>query len=181
MKRLWQQLKDDLRELAHASPMKPTQAEVLLSDLFQVLALQRLRERARRYRLPLVNHLLRRATTVIYGLEVGNEVSLGDGVAFVHPIANVIGGNARVGHRVRFMGCVTIGTAKDNGYPVIEDDVLLGAGARVLGPVTVGRGAIIGANAVVLRDVPAGATVTGVPGVCREPSKPAVELAPKVG
>jgi serine acetyltransferase len=179
MKRLWQQLKDDLRELQHAAPLKPTTAQVLGSDLFQVLVLQRVRERARRHRLPLVNHLLRRVTTVIYGLEVGNDVSLGDGVAFVHPIANVVGGNARVGNRVRFMGGVTVGTAKDNGYPVIEDDVLLGAGARVLGPITVGRGAIVGANAVVLHDVPPGATVTGVPGVCREVKT--VRLAPKVG
>ena len=48
--------------------------------------------------------------------------------------------------------------------PVIEDDVQIGAGAKVLGPIRVGRGAVIGANAVVLHDVPPGAVVVGIPG-----------------
>jgi serine O-acetyltransferase len=61
------------------------------------------------------------------------------------------------------MGNNTIGTAKDNGCPIIEDDVTVGCGARVLGPIRVGRGATIGANAVVLHDVPPGATVVGAP------------------
>jgi serine O-acetyltransferase len=75
----------------------------------------------------------------------------------------VVGGTARVGDRVKFMGNNTVGTAKDNGYPVIEDDVLIGAGARLLGPIRVGAGAIIGANAVVLEDVPPGALAVGIP------------------
>jgi serine O-acetyltransferase len=175
MKNILRQLMDDVRELGRAAPERPTRNQVLASDLFQVLVLQRLRERARQYRVPLVNHLLRRVSTVVYGLEIGNQVVLGDGVSFVHPIANVIGGDARVGDRVRFMGNVTVGTAKDNGYPVIEDDVVLGAGARILGPIVVGRGAVIGANAVVLRDVPPGAVVTGVPGVARTVTRVAPE------
>jgi serine O-acetyltransferase len=61
------------------------------------------------------------------------------------------------------MGSNTVGTARDNGHPVIEDDVLLGAGARVLGPVRVGRNAVIGANAVVLSDIPADSVAVGVP------------------
>jgi serine O-acetyltransferase len=58
-------------------------------------------------------------------------------------------------------------------HPTIGDGVLIGAGARVLGPVTVGAGAQIGANSVVVKDVPAGAVVMGVPGVVRRPSTPA--------
>lgn len=137
-------------------------------DGFQMLVIQRLRTAARRHRVPLANHLLRRFTSVVYGAEIGNHVTLGDGVNFIHPMAIVIGGDAVVGARVRFMGCNTVGSAKDNGYPVIEDDVMVGAGARILGPIRVGRGAVIGANAVVLHDVPAGAVVTGVPGVIHE-------------
>jgi serine O-acetyltransferase len=141
--------------------------EVATNDSFQLLALWRCREGARRYHVPGANHLLRRAMTAIYGLEVGNQVTLGPGIDFVHPVGIVIGGDAKIGARVRFMGSNTVGTAKENGYPVIEDDVVLGAGARVLGPIRIGKGAIIGANAVVLSDVPPGAVVTGVPGVVR--------------
>jgi serine O-acetyltransferase len=153
---------------------------VLATDGFQVLVLQRLRERARRYRVPLANHLLRRLTTAAFGVEIGNDVTLGEGVNFIHTQAVVIGGDAQVGARVRFMGSNTVGTAKENGYPVIEDDVLVGAGARILGPVRVGRGAVIGANAVVVSDVPPGAVVTGVPGVVRArgPSNGASEGPP---
>jgi serine O-acetyltransferase len=134
-----------------------------------LLALTRLRESIRQTRLPLpgANHLLRRAQTIVYGLEIGNEVSLGEGIDFVHPIGIVIGGNAIIGNRVRFMGNNTVGTAKENGYPTIEDDVTIGAGARILGPITIGRGSVIGANAVVVRDVPPDSVVTGIPGVAR--------------
>mgnify|MGYP002348175980 CR=1 FL=1 len=175
---LWKQLLTDARELTLANTRgeraSPSHAE-FVSDGYQILVLQRLRERCRRLRVPLANHLLRRVSTAVFGIEIGNEVTLGEGVSFVHPIAVVIGGDSKIGNRVRFMGSNTIGTAKDNGYPIIEDDVVLGVGARVLGPVRVGRGAVVGANAVVLHDVPAGAVVTGIPAQVRH-LKPAAAL-----
>jgi serine O-acetyltransferase len=135
----------------------------VLYDGYAVLAMNRTRELARRWYVPGVNRALRLAQMAIYGIEIGKEVQLGEGVVFVHTLGTVIGGDARIGDRVRVMGGVTIGTAKDNGYPRIGDDVTIGAGARILGPVTVGDGAVIGANAVVLTDVPAGAVAVGVP------------------
>lgn len=137
--------------------------ETVANDSFQILFLTRVRERARRFHVPGVNHVLRRVQTVVYGLEIGNNVTIGEGVWFVHPIGTVVGGDARVGSRVKFMGNNTVGTVRDNGCPTIEDDVTVGAGARILGPVRVGAGAVIGANAVVIEDVPAGATVVGIP------------------
>jgi serine O-acetyltransferase len=171
----FRQLAQDAQQLARANAKHgiPVASqifrEVATTDGFQLLTLQRLRERARG-KIPGLNHLLRRTMTVVYGLEIGNDVTLGEGVSFVHPIGIVIGGDAVIGNRVRFMGSNTVGTAKDNGYPIIEDDVTIGAGARILGPIRIGRGAVIGANAVVVRDVPAGATVVGVPGVIRLPA-----------
>jgi len=174
---LLRQLIKDAVELTRARGLGKTPEpknvvrQVATNDSFQLLTLVRLRERARRYHVPGLNHVLRRVMTAVYGLEVGNEVKLGDGIDFVHPVGIVIGGDARVGDRVRFMGSNTVGTAKENGYPTIEDDVTIGAGARILGPIRVGRGSTIGANAVVIRDVPEGAIVTGIPGVARMPKE----------
>lgn len=70
----------------------------------------------------------------------------------------------KIGNRVKVSQNVTLGGRSGHlDVPVIEDDVEIGAGACVLGPIRVGAGAKIGANAVVLRDVPAGAIVVGIP------------------
>jgi serine O-acetyltransferase len=138
-------------------------AKTMLLDSFAVMALTRAREAARRYHVPGVNRLLRLTQMTIYGTEIGKDVTLGHGVYLVHTLGVVIGGHARVGKRVRFMGNNTVGTAKDNGWPIIEDDVTVGAGARILGPIRIGAGAQIGANAVVISDIPRGAVAVGIP------------------
>lgn len=157
----------DAHELRIAAKCGPGLAElawtVIYTDSFRLLVLQRARETARRLGIPLVNTLLRMTQQVYAGIEIGNGVEIGEGVYFVHPVGVVIGGDAKVGKRVRFYGSNTVGTAKDDGYPVIGDDVYVGAGARILGPIHVGARARIGANAVVLCDVPDDAVAVGVP------------------
>ena len=94
-------------------------------------------------------------------------------ILLAHPYGIVIHGDTVIGHRVTIMQQVTLG-AKDRGVhaaPVIEDDVYIGAGAKVLGAVRVGRGAIIGANAVVTRDVPPHCTVVGANRIVRTPPR----------
>ncbi|MCL2725846.1 MAG: serine acetyltransferase [Polyangiaceae bacterium] len=135
----------------------------MVQDGYAVLAAHRLRVLARRRHIPGANRVLRLFQTVLYSIEIGNEVELGEGVNFDHTLGIVIGGDSKIGARVKFLGNNTVGTAKDNGYPIIEDDVIVGCGARILGPIRIGRGAFIGANAVVLTDVPAGAIVGGIP------------------
>ena len=144
---------------------------VVLQDSYAVMVLTRARETARRWHLPGVNRMLRLAQIALFGVEVGKDVEMGPGVLLVHTVGTVIGGDARVGARVRLMGNNTIGTARDDGYPIIEDDVVVGAGARILGPVRIGRRARIGANAVVLCDVPAGALAVGVPAEVQPPPR----------
>lgn len=154
----FRQLATDAIELARAERHIRAR-DSIASDSFAVLALFRARQIRRRWRIPGASHALRLATTMVYAIEIDNEVTLGDGVSFVHTLGTVIGGSTRVG----FMGNNTVGTAKENGYPVLEDDVVVGAGACILGPVRVGARAVIGANAVVVHDVLAGAVVAGVP------------------
>jgi len=107
---------------------------VLHTDSFPVMLIQRAREAAKQWRIPLVNRVFRYVQTGFFGIELGKDVELGEGVYFVHTVGTVIGGDARVGARVRFMGNNTVGTAKDNGYPTLEEDVEVGVGARILGP-----------------------------------------------
>lgn len=91
-----------------------------------------------------------------------------------HPYGIVIHSGAVIGSRVTVMQQVTIGTKDpgDNAAPVIEDNVYIGAGAKVLGGIRVGRGAIVGANAVVTRDVPSYCTVVGANRILHAPARP---------
>jgi serine O-acetyltransferase len=181
--RTWpvQRLLDDAAALRQAARFsldaRGLARAVLTTDSFRILVMQRLREAARRAHVPLVNTALRIAQQVYAGVEIGKDVTLGDGVYFVHPVGVVIGGDARVGDRVRFYGSNTVGTAKDDGYPVIEDDVWIGAGARILGPVRIGARARIGANAVVLTDVPPDHVAVGVPARVLSSEERHVDLA----
>ena len=136
---------------------------VATTDGYRILVMNRVREAARKFHVPLVNAVLRSAQQAMAGIEIGKDVTLGEGVYFVHPVGVVIGGDSKIGDRVRFYGSNTIGTASDNGYPVIEDDVWIGAGTRILGPVRVGARSRIGANAVVLTDIPPDSVAVGIP------------------
>ena len=99
-----------------------------------------------------------------------------------HGSGLVVGETAVIGNRVSILQCVTLGdTGKQHGdrHPKIGDDVLISAGAKILGNITVGEGAIVGAGSVVLKDVPAHTTAAGVPArVVGTPSSdsPALEM-----
>lgn len=158
----------DAIEMTRASgpvTLRSLLSTVAFTDSYAVMVMTRTREAARRLHVPGVNRLLRLTQIALYGVELGKDIVLGEGVYLVHTVGTVIGGSTRIGARVRLLGNNTIGTAKDNGCPIIEDDVVIGCGARILGPVRIGARAQIGANAVVLCDVPADCVAVGVPAV----------------
>lgn len=156
----------DAREMGVAARLGSGRRQALRmmrTDAFYLLLFVRLRRFCRRFHIPVMNRVLRTLQMVFGGIEIGDQVTLGDGVYFIHSLGTVVGGTSRVGNRVRFMGNNTIGTARDNGCPTIGDDVEIGAGARILGPVHVGARAVIGANAVVLSNLPADCVAVGAP------------------
>lgn len=104
---------------------------------------------------------------LITGIEIHPGATLGEAILIDHGMGVVIGETAEVGNRVTIYHGTTLGgTGKDKGkrHPTVLDDVIIGAGAKILGPITIGTKAKIGANAVVLKDVASGATVVGVAG-----------------
>lgn len=118
-----------------------------------------------RARVPLLPRLLCAVNRIVFAAVVPPGAQLGRGVLLGYKgLGIVIHRRAVIGDRANIGAHVTIGGRGDyQGVPVIEDDVLIGTGAKILAPVRVGKGARIGANAVVLHDVPAGATAVGVP------------------
>jgi serine O-acetyltransferase len=116
--------------------------------------------------------LLSHFSRMFTGIEIHPGAKLGRRVFIDHGSGVVIGETAEVGDDVLiYMGVVLGGTAleKTKRHPTVENDVVIGSGAAVLGPITIGRGAKIGAGSVVIRPVPAGATVVGVPARIAEP------------
>jgi serine O-acetyltransferase len=116
-------------------------------------------------RVPLLPRLLTSINRLVFATQLPAETQLGRDVKLnysglgtvIHPRA-VIGSHVEIGP-----GVVIGGRSEIWEVPVIEDHVQIGVGAKVLGPVRVGCGAVIGANAVVLHDVPPGAVVVGIP------------------
>ena len=101
------------------------------------------------------------------GCDISSETAIGGGLRIVHAMDIVIGPGTRIGRDLVIFNGVTLGnrlgTHGENGMPQIGDRVLIGAGAKIIGPVTIGDDARIGAGAIVLIDVPAGATAAGNP------------------
>jgi serine O-acetyltransferase len=104
---------------------------------------------------------------MVTGVEIHPAARIGESFFIDHGSGVVIGETTEIGDRVTLYQGVTLGgTGFQRGkrHPTVGDDVTLGAGAKLLGPIAVGDGAKVGANTVVLEDVPAGATVVGNPG-----------------
>ena len=101
-----------------------------------------------------------------FGIDIHPAARFGHGIMLDHATGLVVGETAVVGNRVSILQSVTLGgTGKEDGdrHPKIGDDVLISAGAKILGNIHVGEGAKVGAGSVVLQDVPAHTTVAGVP------------------
>jgi serine O-acetyltransferase len=125
-------------------------------------ALFRLASWFKKQHIPFFPGLLQRLNYVLFGLEIPSGADIGGGLYIAHPIGTVIMPR-RIGRNCSIIAAVTIGMRSEWAFPDIGDNVFIGAGARVLGGIRVGNGAVVGANAVVIHDVPDGATVVGIP------------------
>lgn len=118
-------------------------------------------------RVPFIPRFLSQITRMLTGIEIHPGAVIGRGLFIDHGMGVVVGETAIIGNNVTLFQGVTLGgTGKETGkrHPTIEDNVVVGTGAKVLGNICVGANSYVGANAVVLRDVPPNSTVVGVPG-----------------
>ncbi|MFL5822920.1 MAG: serine acetyltransferase [Solirubrobacteraceae bacterium] len=135
----------------------------LVSDAFLAQACYRAKARLQSLGVPLVPRMLHRLAMISAQVSIGDPVVVSPGVYIVHGHV-VIDGLVEIGRGVVISPFVTIGLrAGDVRGPVVEDNVSIGTGAKLIGPIRVGGGARVGAGAVVVHDVPPGATVVGVP------------------
>jgi len=164
---VFRRLKEDVATVFEKDPAARGVLEVLLCypGMHAVWA-HRVGHRLWRHKLCFFARLLSHLARLLTGVEIHPGAEIGRRLFIDHGMGVVIGETAAIGDDVlMYQGVVLGGTSleKHKRHPTVEDGVVIGAGAVVLGPITVGRGARVGAGSVVVKPVPAGATVVGVP------------------
>ena len=142
--------------------------EVLLTySGLHAIVCYRIAHALERMKIPVLPRLIMTVAHWLTGIEIHPAATIGRGLFIDHGTGVVIGETAVLGDNVTLFQGVTLGgTGKERGkrHPTIGNNVVIGAGAKVLGNITIGNDSMIGANAVVVRDVPDHSTVVGVPG-----------------
>ncbi len=140
--------------------------KVLFSDGTSAMVLYRIAGFFRRIHLSPIGWLFLELNKFLNGCVIGRNASFEEGFVIMHSQGVVINASVRGGKNIVVESGVVIGAAK-NGLPVevpiLKDNIFIGSGAKILGGITVGNNVKIGANAVVVKDVPDGATVVGIP------------------
>lgn len=190
---MWQQLREDVQSVFHRDPAARTTLEVVLNyPGLHAVIFHRIAHRLWQRRLKLLARLLSTFSRWLTGIEIHPGATIGRRFFIDHGMGVVIGETAEVGDDVTLYHGVTLGGTswqKGKRHPTLEDGVVVGAGAKVLGPIIIGVGARVGSNAVVTKAVPADATVVGIPGriICKrgdadcEREEQRRELARKMG
>jgi serine O-acetyltransferase len=165
---MFTRLKEDIAVVFERDPAARTTWEVLTcypglhAICFHRLA-HALWERGFKWAARFVSHVARWLT----GIEIHPGATVGRRFFIDHGMGVVIGETSEIGDDCTLYHAVTLGGTswnKGKRHPTLQNNVVVGAGAKILGPITVSSGAKVGSNAVVVKDVPAGATVVGIPG-----------------
>jgi len=173
LRTFWSVLRDDLEVALREDPAARTRFEVAVAypGVHAVWAYRLAHRMWHQPGLRLPARLLSQATRAATGIEIHPAAKLGHRLFIDHGMGVVIGETAEVGDDVvLFHGATLGGRSMRHGkrHPTLGNRVVVGAGAKILGPVRIGDGAQIGANAVVVKDVPAGAVAVGVPAEVRQ-------------
>lgn len=168
---MFKNLKYDIENVMKNDPAARTKLEVLL--LYQsihVLIFYRIAHGLYKIKLFFLARLISQLGRFFTGIEIHPGAKIGKGLFIDHGTGVVIGETAEIGDDVTIYHGVTLGgTGKDKGkrHPTVGNNVIIGCGAKILGPISIGDGAKIGANSVVLKNVPKGKTAVGIPAVIK--------------
>jgi len=165
---MFARMKEDINSVFERDPAAKTFMEVLFNyPGLHAVWLHRISHRLWKWKLTWLARFLSNISRFITGIEIHPGAVLGRRVFIDHGMGVVIGETAIVGNDVTLYHSVTLGgTSWTPGkrHPTLKDHVVVGAGAKVLGPIEIGEHARIGSNSVVVKDVPANATCVGIPG-----------------
>ena len=164
----FRKIKRDFQAALSMDPAATSKVEVALTYAgFHALLFHRLAHWLGKKRVPFIPRAFSQLARLLTGIEIHPGATIGSGLFIDHGMGVVIGETAEIGDNVTLFQGVTLGgTGKQRGkrHPTLGSHVVVGAGAKVLGPITIGDYVKIGANSVVLQDVPDHSTVVGIPG-----------------
>lgn len=164
---MFRNLRYDLNRVLENDPAARSKIEVfLLYPTIHAMIAYRMAHFLYNRKIFFLARLISQIARFFTGIEIHPGAKIGKGLFIDHGMGVVIGETAEIGDNVLLYHGVTLGgTGKDKGkrHPTLGDNVVIGAGAKVLGPIYIGNDSKIGANSVVLRDVPEGATAVGIP------------------
>jgi len=165
---MWNSLKEDIRLTFDRDPAARSTLEIILCyPGLHAIWLYRISHQLWRWRLFFFARLLSHIARWLTGVEIHPGATIGKRFFIDHGMGIVIGETTEIGHDVTLYHGVTLGGTtwrEEKRHPTLEDGVIVGAGAKVLGPIVVGMCSRVGANSVILKDVPQHATVVGIPG-----------------
>ena len=160
-------IKEDLRAVFDRDPAATSWFEVVLTYAgFHAVVAYRVSHWLKTHHVPFLPRFISQAARILTGIEIHPSATIGSGFFIDHGMGVVIGETAEIGNYVTLFQGVTLGgTGKERGkrHPTLGSHVVVGAGAKILGGITVGDNVKVGANSVVLKNVSANSTVIGVP------------------
>ena len=168
LKRAFEQIKEDIKTIYDKDPAADNIIEVLLCyPGLHALILHRIAHKLRYWGIPVIPRMISYFSRILTGIEIHPGARIGRRFFIDHGMGVVIGETTYIGNDVLIYQGVTLGgTGKEHGkrHPTLEDNVIVGAGAKVLGNLRIGKNSRIGAGSVVVDNVPDDCTVVGIPG-----------------
>ncbi len=184
---MFSQIKEDISVVFERDPAARTHLEIITTyPGVHALIIHRLSHWIWRKRFFWIARFISHISRWLTGIEIHPGATIGRRVFIDHGMGVVIGETAVINDDCTLYHGVTLGGTswnKGKRHPTLEQGVVIGAGAKVLGPITIGKGAKIGSNAVVVKDVPENATAVGIPARILEPeiNKQRDDMAEKIG